>query len=62
MQLSGTSKTISRNILSSFLHDLSISQWRLILSTLSFTTSKQILVRKQFVEFNNQLSVDEIGT
>lgn len=25
-------------------------------------TSKQILVRKQFVEFNNQLSVDEIGT
>lgn len=25
-------------------------------------TSKQILVRKQFLEFNNQLSVDEIGT
>lgn len=25
-------------------------------------TSKQILVRKQFVEFNNQLSVNEIGT
>lgn len=25
-------------------------------------TSKQILIRKQFVEFNNQLSVNETGT
>lgn len=25
-------------------------------------TSKQILVRKQFVEFSNQLSVNETGT
>lgn len=28
----------------------------------TITTSKQILVRKQFVQFNNQLSVYETGT